>query len=84
MYFMFTAKKTTNLAATNSTTLKSFPLFLPDIEEQRQLLAFIAERTKLLRRGVAVAEREIDLMTEYRTTLIAEAVTGRLDVRGTD
>ena len=30
-YFEQTAKQTTNLASTNSTTLRAFPLFLPDI-----------------------------------------------------
>lgn len=80
-YFMYTAKKTTNLASTNSTTLKRFPLFLPPVEEQRRMIDRIAEQTGALRRTIEIAEQEIELMTEYRTTLIAEAVCGRLDVR---
>jgi type I restriction enzyme S subunit len=84
MYFMTTAKKTTNLASTNSTTLKAFPLFLPDLAEQRAILDWIANRTATLRRAVQITEREVDLMTEYRTALIAEVVTGKFDVRRAD
>ena len=31
--------------------------------------------------AIAALEREIDLMREYRTRLIADVVTGKLDVR---
>ena len=39
--------------------------------------------TALTRNGLATAqsEREIALLREYRTTLTAEVVTGKLDVR---
>ena len=43
------------------------------------MIARIAEQTRALRRTIEIAEQEIELMTEYRTTLIAEAVCGRLD-----
>jgi type I restriction enzyme S subunit len=35
----------------------------------------------LFRRGIRGAEREIELLREYRTRLIADVVTGKLDVR---
>ena len=34
--------------------------------------------------AVARARREIDPLREYRTRLIADVVTGKLDVRGVD
>lgn len=80
-YFQFTAKKTTNLASTNSTTLKAFPLFLPAIEEQQRLLDYIAEESSSVDGAISKSRKEIDLIREYRTRLVSDVVTGKLDVR---
>ena len=80
-YFQLTAKQTTNLAATNSTTLGNFPLRLPPVCEQQQILKGIAENTGDLHQAIDRAQREISLLREYRTRLIADVVTGKLDVR---
>jgi type I restriction enzyme, S subunit len=42
---------------------------------------FTRDATQTLARLVASAEGEIDLLREYRTCLIADVVTGKLDVR---
>ena len=80
-YFEFTAKRTTNLASTNSSTLRKFPVFLPALEEQVAILNVISEETNALDNAIGRSKREIDLIQEYRTRLIADVVTGKLDVR---
>jgi type I restriction enzyme S subunit len=80
-YFQITAKQTTNLASTNNTTLKAFPLLLPEIQEQQDILSFIDGETQDLSGGITDTEREITLLREYRIRLIADVVTGKLDVR---
>ncbi len=80
-YFEFTAKKTTNLASTNSSTLRKFPVLLPVLEEQVAILNVISEETNALDNAIGRARREVDLIQEYRTRLIADVVTGKLDVR---
>lgn len=80
-YFQITAKQTTNLAATNSTTLRCFPLFLPEIEVQARILEWIDAESRPLDSTIARARREVSLLREYRTRLIADVVTGKLDVR---
>ena len=80
-YFEFTAKQTTNLASTNSSTLRKFPVFLPVLEEQVAILNVISEETNALDNAIGRSKREIDLIQEYRTRLIADVVTGKLDVR---
>ena len=80
-YFEQTAKQTTNLASTNSTILRAFPLFLPDISEQRLLLDKVVDETTGLDQAINHAQREIALLHEYRTRLIADVVTGKVDVR---
>jgi type I restriction enzyme, S subunit len=56
-----------------------FPL--PPLAEQQRIVRHLDSATALICKAIHLAEREIDLMTVYRTALIAEAVTGRLDVR---
>ena len=80
-YFQKTAKRTTNLASTNSTKIKSFPLVLPDVKEQRDLLAYVKKETSSYDAAIDRARFEITLLREYRTRLIADVVTGKLDVR---
>ena len=80
-YFQVTAKQTTNLAATNRTTLGNFPFYLPSIAEQQTILDRVAERRDALDVAIACTRDQIDLMNEYRTRLIADVVTGQLDVR---
>ncbi|MGE0119597.1 MAG: restriction endonuclease subunit S [Dongiaceae bacterium] len=53
----------------------------PPLEEQDAILDWIGKATAELRRAIAAAKREIYLLNEYRTRLIADVVTGKLDVR---
>jgi type I restriction enzyme S subunit len=80
-YFQLTAKQTTNLAATNSTTLRAFPILRPPLDEQQAIIDDIARQTVAVSKAVEDAQREISLLREYRTRLIADVVTGKLDVR---
>lgn len=80
-YFQITAKQTTNLASTNSSTLRAFPVFLPPLPEQQTILDEIFRMTAGLVTAMSRAESEITLLREYRTRLIADVVTGKLDVR---
>ena len=61
--------------------IKNLWVALPSIEEQARILVHIEEQTSGIRRAIHRIEREIELIKEYRTTLIAEAVTGKIDVR---
>jgi type I restriction enzyme S subunit len=80
-YFLRTAKQTTNLASTNKTTIGQFRVLLPSIREQNAILQQLELDTKPVNEAITRTEREIALMNEYRTRLIADVVTGQLDVR---
>ena len=80
-YFQLTAKQTTNLASTNSSTLRAFPVPLPTVEDQLSILRVIHEKANGLDNATDRTERDIDLLREYRTRLIVDVVTGKLDVR---
>ncbi len=79
-YFQLTAKKTTNLASTNSTVIGSFPIIFPSISEQKSVTKVLEQITSGLEQAITQALNEISLLREYRTHLIADIVTGKLDV----
>ena len=54
----------------------------PPIKEQKAIVEFIGYETALIDVAISRAEREIELMREYRTRLISDVVTGQVDVRG--
>ena len=80
-YFQSTAKQTTNLAATNKTKIGQFEVLLPKVDEQNRILTALNEQTRPVNTAVSRLEREIELLREYRTRLVADVVTGKLDVR---
>jgi len=49
--------------------------------EQEAIVAFIHSETNGLHTASSRLEREIELLREYRTRLVADVVTGKLDVR---
>ena len=65
----------------NPTRYGRLPIPLPPSQEQLQIVDVVLEQTSCLNDTAASAWREIDLLHEYRTRLIADVVTGKLDVR---
>jgi type I restriction enzyme S subunit len=57
------------------------PSIVPPIDEQTAIVHFVTDATKTASEAIAHAEREIELLREYRTRLVADVVTGKLDVR---
>ncbi len=54
---------------------------LPPISEQQEIVSFIEKKSEKIERAIATIEKEIKLIQEYRTSLISETVTGKIDVR---
>ena len=80
-YFQSTAKQTTNLASTNKTKIGRLQVPLPGLDEQRAILAAVATETQPVSAAISRLESEIQLLREYRVRLVADIVTGKLDVR---
>ena len=71
----------TTFTEISTTRLGDIPIPLPPLPEQAAIAAYLDEATASLELAVASTRREIDLLREYRTRLIADVVTGKLDVR---
>lgn len=56
-------------------------ILVPPVTEQDEILQSISKQTGNLNQSIEKVSAEIDLLREYRTRLIADVVTGKLDVR---
>ena len=65
----------------NTGTLANMVIPVPPISEQRKLIDEITKRIDPIIRLAEITRREIELVRGYRTRLIADVVTGKLDVR---
>ena len=61
--------------------LMNISIAVPSKEEQDKVINASMEATSTMIQGIAHARRQVELMQEYRTRLIADVVTGKLDVR---
>ena len=64
-----------------SSQLKYMCLALPSFAEQTAIVEYLDKATADIETDIARARRQIELVEEYRTRLIADVVTGKLDVR---
>lgn len=67
-----------NLSATAARSI-----VLPPAEEQQNILDIIGNACAPIDTTISRLQREIELLREYRTRLVADVVTGKLDVRET-
>ncbi|MBW2738826.1 MAG: restriction endonuclease subunit S, partial [Deltaproteobacteria bacterium] len=56
-------------------------LYLPKLQDQIQISLFLDRKTTQIDQTISNIEKQIDLLQEYRTALISEVVTGKIDVR---
>ena len=77
----FLAQGATNQIEIQSLSLKNFKLPIPPKKEQEEIVAYIEKETNKIDRTIELYKRQIELIKEYRTSLIASAVTGKIDVR---
>lgn len=61
--------------------VRNVNVVLPPLAEQNQIINYLDASIEKLACSLAGTRREIELMREYRTRLIADVVTGKLDVR---
>jgi type I restriction enzyme S subunit len=69
------------VAGLNTSTIGNLVLLLPPLNEQLVILESLQCSLDELQQLENKANHEIELIEEYRTALIAEAVTGKIDVR---
>jgi type I restriction enzyme, S subunit len=58
-----------------------FVLPKPPVSEQREIVDYICDACGNIDASLAIIRREAELLREYRTRLVADVATGKLDVR---
>ena len=61
--------------------LKALPIPIPPVSEHNEIIAKLESFEPKMEAQVALIEKQIAYLQEYRTALISEAVTGKIDVR---
>lgn len=56
-------------------------IYLPSVEEQKEIVAAIDASQKKCKKAMDLFEQEIIALTDLRTRLISDVVTGKIDVR---
>jgi type I restriction enzyme S subunit len=56
------------------------PLIIPPIQEQEQIVQFLDKQTQEIDDLVQLEQRKIELLKEYRQSLISEVITGKIKV----
>ena len=60
--------------------IKGFQFALPNVVEQKAINQYVKSTTYAFQSGIVATLTQIQLLEEYRTRLIADVVTGKLDV----
>lgn len=61
--------------------LSSFQILVPPLSDQNQIVDYLDNKTSEIDKQVDLENRKIELLKEYRQSLISEVVTGKIDVR---
>lgn len=80
--FISYLSKGVSYPAIDSFDLSNIKIALPPISEQNEILDYLENETDKIYKAITTIEKEIELIKEYRTALISEAVTGKIDLRG--
>ena len=65
----------------NISNIKALTVLVPPKNEQDTICEFLDSRLETYYTAISSLEREIGFLREYRTRLVADVVTGKLDVR---
>jgi type I restriction enzyme S subunit len=78
---VFNCQTGANRQGLNFEQLGNFVVPYPSKKERDSITNFIEDEKKRIDSIISKSEREIELLQEYRTALISEAVTGKIDIR---
>jgi type I restriction enzyme S subunit len=88
LYFLSTIKdiivmeaSSATLPIFNQTQTKNIITPVPPTKEQIEISNYIRNQESRIETNISKAQQEIELLKEYKTALISEVVTGKVDVR---
>ncbi|WP_151752997.1 restriction endonuclease subunit S [Acinetobacter soli] len=79
-WFSIICNKAT-IAHFTSEKLLALPTLIPPLDEQKNIIDFLDKETQKINNMVKKVHQTINTLREYRSTLITQVVTGKIDVR---
>ena len=73
---------TTTLVYVNRERFGEMPSLAPPLKEQNDILQYLELETARIDEAIDNVRSQIEKLEKYRTVLISDAVTGKIDVRG--
>ena len=61
-------------------TLEKLRMFVPPLKEQNQIADYLNKKTKLIDDSIAIKQKQLETLEEYKKSLIYEYVTGKKEV----
>lgn len=77
-YFLNCAKQTTNLASINSTQLKNFPVLLPSLPEQQEIVRILDRIFAREQQAREAAQNVLQRIDQMKKAILARAFRGEL------
>ena len=72
---------TSTIGIFNQTQTANFQMLKPPFKEQKNIICFIDNNLSKIDATIHKIERKIELLEEYKKSLIHHVVTGKVDVR---
>jgi len=63
--------------AINASEIETFKIWIPPLQEQQQIVSYIENQISLIDSKIEKTKKMIELLKEYKTSLISEVVTGK-------
>jgi type I restriction enzyme S subunit len=60
--------------------LGKVPVLIPPLSEQEHILSYLDEKTSQIDKTIDIEKKKIELLKEYRQSLISNVVTGKIKV----
>lgn len=79
-YFKNNSKQSTNLASINQTNVKEFPVVVPPATLRDELLKVLTDELRRIDDLAHHVKRELEVLAEFRSSTITDAVLGRIQV----
>ena len=64
--------------------LGQVPVLVPPMEEQQQIVEYLDEQTNIIDTTITNEQKRVELLKEYRQSLISNVVTGKIKVTTDD
>ena len=69
-------------ASLGQNLLKQMPVVIPPMNEQKEIAAYLDIQHEKYAKIIETIKKEREVLDEFKTRLISDVVTGKIDVRG--